>query len=100
MSFSMATRDMSRKRRLGLTFAAWLSLVFGLYAVVLAASLWGLLIGGLFGALGVMIALSVLTDRPDGRTRGIAIVALVLGGLALAVCVGVLIAVGDWPWEL
>jgi hypothetical protein len=86
-----------RKRRLGLTFAAWLSLVIGAYAVLAVASVLGLFTGAFAGALGALIALAVVTDRPEGRTRRIARVALALNALALAILAAVLI--GFWIAE-
>ena len=86
-----------RKRRLGLTFAAWLSLVIGAYAVLAVASVLGLFTGAFAGALGALIALAVVTDRPEGRTRRIARVALALNALALAIFAAVLI--GFWVAE-
>jgi hypothetical protein len=80
--------------RRGLKLAAWLALVVGLYAVVAAASILGLLTGAFAGALGAVIALAVLTDRPDARTRRVARIALGINGLALAIFVAVLIALG------
>jgi hypothetical protein len=45
----------STKTRLGLRFAAWLSLILGLYGIVAVASLVGLLAGGFAGAMKTMI---------------------------------------------
>jgi hypothetical protein len=62
---SMAVREPPRKRRLGLEVAVWFSLVLGVYAVLAVASILGLLTGGFAGALGGIIAVAVLTDRPS-----------------------------------
>jgi hypothetical protein len=86
-----------RKLRLGLTFAAWLSLVIGAYAVLAVASVLGLFTGAFAGALGALVALAVVTDRPEGRTRRIARVALALNALALAIFAAVVI--GFWIAE-
>ena len=83
----------STKTRLGLRFAAWLSLILGLYGIVAVASLVGLLAGGFAGAMKTMISLAVLTDRPDSRTTRIVKSGLVLSALALSACVAVLLAV-------
>ena len=91
--FSMAARDVSRKRRLGLEFAAWLTVILGAYGVVAVVSVWGIVAGGFAGAMGTLIAVAVLTDRPQRRTRRVARVGLGLSGIALGVCVAVLIAI-------
>jgi hypothetical protein len=64
---SMAVRETPRKRRLGLEIAVWFSLVLGVYAVLAVASILGLLTGGFAGALGGIIAVAVLTDRPPAK---------------------------------
>ena len=92
--FSMAARDTSRKRRVGLAFAAWLSLAFGVYAVLSVASIWGFVAGAVAASLGGVIALAVVSDRPGGRTSRVAKVALALNALALAIVAAVLIALG------
>jgi hypothetical protein len=81
-----------------LRLAAWLALLVGFYAVVAAASLLGLLTGAFAGVLGAVVALAVLTDRPETRTRRVARTALAVNGLALAIVVAVLIAI--WVSEL
>jgi hypothetical protein len=81
-------------RRFGLRIAAWLSVAVGVYAVVAAASLLGLAAGAFAGALGSVVSLAVLTDRPDGGTRRAARIALGLNGLALAIVVAVVVAIG------
>jgi hypothetical protein len=53
----------------------------------------GLLAGALAGAMGTMISLAVLTDRPDLRRTRIAKIGLVLSALALSACIAALLAV-------
>lgn len=84
----------STRRRAWLAFAAWASLALGIYALVAVASVLGLFTGGFAGALGGLIALAVVTDRPDGRTRRVAKIALALNVLAVAVFSAVV--VGFW----
>jgi hypothetical protein len=93
MHSSMAARASSRKRRVGLTLAAWLTVILGAYGVVAVASIWGIVTGGIAGAMGTLIAVAVLTDHPQRRARRVARVGLVLSGIALAVCVAVLVAI-------
>jgi len=93
----MAARVASRKRTLGFAFAGWLSLVIGLYAVVAFASVIGLFTGALAGAIGGLMALTVVSDRPEGRTRLVAKVALTINAVAVAV-VAVLV-LGFWIAE-
>jgi hypothetical protein len=93
----MAARVASRKRTLGLAFAGWLSLVIGLYAVVATASVIGLFTGVLAGAIGGLMALAVVSDRPKGRTRRVAKVALTINAAAVAVVAVLLL--GFWIAE-
>ena len=86
-----------RNRGLGVAFAAWLSLVIGAYAVLAVASVLGLFTGAFAGALGGLIALAAVTDRPQGRTRRVARIALALNALALAIFAAVVI--GFWIAE-
>jgi hypothetical protein len=88
----------SGERRLPLRIAAWLSLVVGVYAVIAVASVMGLLTGAVAGALGAIVALAVLTDRPPPRTRRVAKLALGSNALAVVACAAVL--VGIWIAEL
>jgi hypothetical protein len=88
--FSMAVRQAGRKRQLGLAFAAWLSLALGVYAVIAVISILGLFTGAFAGALGAMIALAAVTDRPTGRTRRVAKIALGANALAEGIFLAVL----------
>jgi hypothetical protein len=80
-------------RRRALRLAAWLSVVAGAYGIVAVASLWGLLAGGFSGALGTLISLAVITDRPEPRTTRVAKIGLVLSALAVAACAVVLLVI-------
>jgi VIT1/CCC1 family predicted Fe2+/Mn2+ transporter len=84
----------STERRWGLRIAAWLSLLVGLYSVVAVASILGLFTGAFAGALGAIVSVAVVTDRPDARTRRVAKAALAINGIALAAFVAVLVPVG------
>jgi hypothetical protein len=80
-----------RKRSFGLRFAAWLSVLFGAYGILAVASLWGFPAGVGSAALGLVVAVAVLTDRPAGRTWRVARVGLVLNALALLAAAALLV---------
>jgi hypothetical protein len=77
--------------QLALRVAAWLALAVGVYAVLATASVLGLFTGAFAGGLGAVVALAVLTDRPDPRTGRVARIALGVNVLALAIFVAVLV---------
>jgi hypothetical protein len=88
-----ARRVLPWMRRRALRLVAWLSVVAGAYGIVGVASLWGLLTGAFSGALGMLISLAVITDRPEPRTKRVAKVGLVLSALAVAACAVVLLVI-------
>ena len=65
---------------------AFLSLVLGVYGLLAALSVWGVVAGAVMGALALLFASASLTERPGGWTRRMARAGMLTGGLALVVC--------------
>jgi len=65
---------------------AFLSLVLGVYGLLAALSVWGVVAGAVMGALALLFAWAALTERPGGWTRRMARAGMLTGGLALVVC--------------
>jgi hypothetical protein len=76
------------------------SLVFGVYGIVAAASLWGASTGAVAGLAGLLLSGAVLVERPSGRLRRVGRIALALNALPVLFFGVILLLMGRWPWEI